>query len=94
MTLTVSDTSTDGPHGAVPLRVYRPTATPAQPTTALLWVHGGGFVGGTIDMPESDWFARQVVATTSAIIVTVDYRLAGQGCHYPVPSDDVLAVWN
>lgn len=78
-----------GPHGDVELRVHRPDGTP---DAALVWVHGGAFVAGDLDMPESDAVAR-ALAATGVLVVAVGYRLAGPGTHYPVPSDDVLAAW-
>jgi acetyl esterase/lipase len=58
----------------------------------LVWAHGGGFVAGDLDMPEADWVAR-TLAERGVTVVSVDYRLAGDGCRYPAPSDDVLAAW-
>ena len=43
-------------------------------------------------MPEADWVAR-TLADRGVTVVSVDYRLAGDGCRYPAPSDDVLAAW-
>ncbi|WP_082589671.1 alpha/beta hydrolase [Agromyces sp. Soil535] len=78
------------------VRVYpASTATDAAasgPTPALVWAHGGGFVAGDLDMPEADWVARSL-AERGLTVVSVDYRLAGDGCRYPAPSDDVLAAW-
>ncbi|UOQ89119.1 alpha/beta hydrolase [Agromyces endophyticus] len=49
---------------------------PEQPRgSALLWVHGGGFAGGSIDMAESDAVARQLAAGGRPVR-TVEYRLA------------------
>ncbi|NYD22987.1 alpha/beta hydrolase fold domain-containing protein [Kineococcus aurantiacus] len=78
-----------GPHGAVDVRVYEPAGTPAA---ALVWVHGGGFAAGDLDMPESDAVAKRL-QEDGVLVVAVGYRLAGPGTHYPVPSDDVLAAW-
>lgn len=79
------------------VRVY-PATTPADAATehaspALVWAHGGGFVAGDLDMPEADWVARSLAAR-GVTVVSVDYRLAGDGCRYPAPSDDVLAAWH
>jgi acetyl esterase/lipase len=67
-------------------------AATATPGPGLVWAHGGGFVAGDLDMPEADWVAR-TLADRGVTIVSVDYRLAGDGCRYPAPSDDVLAAW-
>lgn len=78
------------------VRVYRAsTATDAPagvPGAGLVWAHGGGFAAGDLDMPEADWVARSLAAR-GVTVVSVDYRLVGDGCRYPAPSDDVLAAW-
>ncbi len=69
-------------------------AAPADaPRPALLWLHGGGFAGGSIDMPEADAVARGLAARGIAV-ASVDYRLVGPGTHYPAPSDDAVAAWH
>lgn len=60
---------------------------------ALVWLHGGGFAGGGLDMREADQLAREVAARSGGIVLSVDYRLARDGVHYPVPHEDVLAAW-
>lgn len=85
MTLDVSDRALRGPHGPLPVRVYAP-AVPAGP--GLVWLHGGGFAGGDLDMPEADWVSRELAARGIAVI-SVDYALArAGGAHYPVPSEE------
>ncbi|WP_448628339.1 alpha/beta hydrolase [Geodermatophilus sp. URMC 64] len=81
-----------GPHGPVPVRVYVP-AEPGPDRPALVWVHGGAFVGGDLEMPEADWTARQICERAGAVVVSVDYRLCNEGIHYPVPHDDVVAAF-
>lgn len=81
-----------GPHGPVRVRVYAPVAD-ARRAPALLWVHGGGFTAGDIDMPESDVVARELVARAGAIVASVDYRLAGPATRFPAPLEDVEAAW-
>jgi acetyl esterase/lipase len=49
-------------------------------------------MGGDLDMPEADWTARQICERAGAVVVSVDYRLANAGVHYPVPHDDVVAA--
>jgi hypothetical protein len=99
----VSDQVLDGPHGPLRVRVYTPES-PAGP--GLVWVHGGGFLAGEIDMPEADWVARSF-ADRGIAVVSVDYALAPfplawaaaseaperEGVHYPVASDEVEAAF-
>lgn len=58
----------------------------------LVWAHGGGFAAGDLDMHEADGVARDL-ADRGTTVVSVDYRLVGDGCRYPAPSDDILAAW-
>lgn len=74
------------------VRVYPADAAATRPTPGLVWAHGGGFAAGDLDMPEADWVARSLAAQ-GITVVSVDYRLVGDGCRYPAPSDDVLAAW-
>ncbi|MEU7838034.1 alpha/beta hydrolase fold domain-containing protein [Nonomuraea sp. NPDC049129] len=78
-----------GPDGVVRGRVYRPHTTPEA---GLVWVHGGGFVGGDLDMTESHGVGL-ALAHQGVAVLTLDYRKALNGIHYPAPSDDVLAGW-
>lgn len=87
--------SIPGSAGAIGARLYPPKVTGAVgrvPAPALVWIHGGGFTGGDLDMPEADWVA-QSLAERGHPVVTVDYRLATETVRYPAPSDDVLAAW-
>jgi acetyl esterase len=84
--------SAPGPHGPVPVRVYVPDGDAAD-RPCLVWVHGGAFVGGDLEMPEADWTARQICQRAGAVVVSVDYRLCTDGVHYPVPHDDVVAAY-
>ncbi|MGW0790609.1 alpha/beta hydrolase fold domain-containing protein [Streptomyces sp. NPDC002911] len=88
--MTTEDHHIDGPHGTIPLRIYRPAGRPAS---ALLWMHGGGFGHGSIDMPEGHGVSVEIAARASALVVSVGYRLAGDGVLFPVPLDDVYTAW-
>jgi acetyl esterase len=81
-----------GPHGPVPVRIYR-TVNDAGTVPALLWVHGGGFAGGDLDMNESHVVSAEIAARSGAVVVAVGYRLAIGRVRYPVPLDDVEAAW-
>ena len=137
--VTVDDLVLDGPHGPLPVRVYRAavstgsTASTGSPSEGLgttegstdsgstnsgstdsgstnsdstgpglVWLHGGGFSAGDLDMPEADWVSRGF-AERGITVVSVGYRLAPnpseltdlldkpvvvEGVHYPVPVDE------
>jgi acetyl esterase len=101
----IRDDVAPGPHGRVPVRIYTPPTTDGdvdanaphshpllEERPGLVWLHGGGFIGGDLDMREGDWTAREVCARAGAVVVSVDYRLAVDGVHYPVPHDDTVAA--
>ncbi|MEU7814038.1 alpha/beta hydrolase [Pseudonocardia sp. NPDC049154] len=77
----VEDT-TAGPDGP-PVRLYR--HDPGSPTGALLYLHGGGWVLGDLEM--HDHTCRLLARDTGAAVVSVDYRLAPEH-PYPVPLED------
>ena len=85
-----SDAAT-GPHGPVPVRIYTP-AGGGTDLPCLVWLHGGAFRMGDLDMPEADWTAREICDRAGAVVVSVDYRLCVGGVTYPVPHDDVVAT--
>lgn len=95
-----------GPNGPVPIRIYGPGLLPfdgdrgsaaADASGAglpgLVWLHGGGFAGGTLEMREADQVARELADRTGGLVFAVDYRLARDGVHFPVPHEDALAAW-
>jgi acetyl esterase len=102
----VENRSLSGPHGAIPLRIYRHTVPNHTHGPALVWVHGGAFAWGDVDMPEAEWVAEQL-AERGVTVVSVDYRLAPvteaiakdeplrDGVRFPVASEEVVAafVW-
>lgn len=85
----IEDVHVAGPHGEIPVRTYRPAA---PSNSGLMWVHGGGFIGGDLDMPEANWTSL-ALAARGITVISVDYRKALRGVTYPIPSDDVLAAW-
>jgi acetyl esterase/lipase len=89
-TVDVAEDTVPGPHGPVQVRVYGRSDGADRP--GLVWLHGGGFIGGDLDMREADWTAREISARAGAVVVSVDYRLAVGGVRYPVPHDDTVAA--
>jgi acetyl esterase len=84
------DLDIEGPGGPVPARSY--WRRNSGRGTGLVWIHGGGFIFGHLDMDEAHWVAL-ALAARGITVVSVDYRKCLHGVHYPVPSDDVLAAW-
>ncbi len=73
-------------------RLYLPPAGAPPATAALVWVHGGAFVIGSLDLQEAHWPAIELAASGIPVL-SVDYRMCINGVHYPEPQDDVLAAW-
>ncbi|MFF9351286.1 alpha/beta hydrolase [Streptomyces sp. NPDC014734] len=69
----------------VPVRIYRPE----RARGAVVWMHGGGWVVGTLDT-EDHWAAR-IAAASGALVISVAYRLAPEN-PFPGALDDVHAV--
>src|SRR3954462_11157171 len=70
----------------VPVRIYRPRGARG----AIVWLHGGGFVMGGLDV-EHPWAAR-IADSSNAGVVSVGYRLAPEH-RYPAALDDAYAAW-
>jgi acetyl esterase/lipase len=99
--VTVTEEVLAGRDAPVRLRIYRTRA--GAPAPLLLWMHGGAFIGGGLDMPEADVVCRALAAVGVAC-VSVDYRLApgfgdrraqksGDAVRHPLPVDDCATAW-
>jgi len=84
----VTDRRIDGPHGAIPIRVYVPNER-AQRQPMLVWFHGGGFVIGSLD--GYDRVLRHLCRHAGVVVVSVDYRLSPEA-RFPVAFEDSLAA--
>jgi acetyl esterase len=84
----VTDRTIPGPAGAIPVRVFRPSAATALPV--ILWFHGGGWVTGNLD--THDQLGRLLADHSGAVVVSVDYRLAPEA-KFPAAADDCLAAY-
>lgn len=63
-----------GPHGTVPLRVYHPSKPAEAALPALVYLHGGGFVVGSLDQYETAM--RRFCEVAGVQVYSVDYKLA------------------
>jgi acetyl esterase len=76
----------DGTLAGVPVRTYR---ADGADDTVLVWLHGGGWVSGTLD--SADALCRDLAVRSRAAVVSVDYRLAPEH-PFPAALEDCLAV--
>lgn len=87
-----ADIRIDGPYGRlVPARLYRDAVAPAS-GRALVWVHGGAFIGGHLDMPEANWVALELAAR-GVPVLSVDYVKCLGDTHFPEPTDEVRTAF-
>jgi acetyl esterase len=76
-----------GPHGPIPVRLYRPVADGLLPV--LVYLHGGGYVLGSLD--THDRVMRLLALKSGAAVLGVDYRLAPEH-RFPVQIEETAAV--
>ncbi len=84
------DRTIPGPKGAPDLtvRIYRPERLSGL-APALLWIHGGGYMLGSIE--QEDFMAKQFAVGGECVTVSVEYRLAPEN-PYPAPLEDCHAA--
>ncbi len=70
------------------VRLFRP-ASAAEPTPALVWIHGGGYVMGSA--AQDDALCRRFSTRLGVTVASVDYRLAPEH-PYPAPLEDCYAA--
>jgi acetyl esterase len=83
----VREITVPGSAGDVSVRLYRPASD--APLPVFVWLHGGGWVYGTVDL--DDTFCRIVANEVEAVVLSVEYRLAPEH-PYPAGLDDAVAV--
>jgi acetyl esterase/lipase len=88
--ISTADRQVPGPEGApeVFVRIYQPTERPAT-LPALLWIHGGGYVLGSV--AGDDLLARHLAHVAQCVVASVEYRLA-PACPFPAPVEDCYAA--
>lgn len=91
--VSVTEHTTTSHDGAdIALRLYAKEGAGAGPGSAVLHVHGGGMIVGSVE--DYDSVVRGYVSATGVPMLAVDYRLAPEHPH-PTPVEDCHAalVW-
>ena len=73
------------------IRVYTPAGLPEK-APVLMEVHGGGWVGGNLDI--DNYRCIYLAQNTPCIVVGVEYRLANEEVHFPAPLLDCYTALN
>ena len=82
----VEDRDIAGPGGPLPIRIYAPAAPSLG---VLVYLHGGGWVIGSIE--TADAACRALARRTPCTVVSVGYRLAPEH-RFPAAVEDALAA--
>lgn len=86
----VRELKAEGPHGAIPMRLYRPLGAAADAALpVLVYFHGGGWVIGDLD--THDVLCRSLANGAGCAVASIDYRM-GPEHRFPAAVDDVLAA--
>ncbi|HEY6430750.1 MAG TPA: alpha/beta hydrolase, partial [Acetobacteraceae bacterium] len=85
----VLDFSAPGPHGDIPLRLYRPRGAGTEQLPGLVYYHGGGWLLGDID--SHDVICRRLANAARCVTVSVDYRMAPEN-KFPASVEDCAAA--
>jgi acetyl esterase len=73
--------------GEIPVRIYTPESKP--PLGALVYLHGGGWVLGDIEMTDQP--CRMLANQSGCMVISVDYRLAPEH-KFPAGPEDCYTV--
>ena len=84
----IRDLSVPAPHGDIRTRLYD-TSERRAPGPVMLFLHGGGFVLGDLDVYEP--LCAELARALDMPVVSVDYRLAPEN-PWPAAPDDCEAV--
>jgi acetyl esterase len=82
---TVEDFTIPAREGAVAARRYHPPVAGSPPLPGVVYLHGGGFVRGSLD--THDRLCREVCVQGGLVVVSVAYRLAPEH-PYPAARND------
>ncbi len=88
---TVEDFTIPVREGAVAARRYRPPAAGSTLLPGVVYLHGGGFVRGSLD--THDRLCREVCVQGGLIVVSVAYRLAPENRYPSAQNDAGDAFW-
>ena len=60
--------------GTVRFRIYRPFDLASNPAL-LLWIHGGAFIGGNMDMPEGQVTSFEIAKRAKSLVIQMHHTI-------------------
>ncbi|MFG3525030.1 alpha/beta hydrolase [Nocardia nova] len=84
----VEERTVDGPGGPLRVRCYRPSSALGLPVS--IYIHGGGFVVGTLN--GADDVCRSLCVEAECVVISVEYRRAPEHV-FPAAADDCLRTY-
>jgi acetyl esterase len=87
--VTATEASVPGGDGLRRVRLYRPRDGTTGPRPGILWLHGGGFVLGSIE--SHDGVCRALAKEAGVAVAALDYRLAPEH-RFPAGLADTVAA--
>lgn len=78
-----------GADGPLPARAYRPEHVQAGDAPGVVYLHGGGWVIGSLG--GYDDLCRRLATAADAVVVSIDYRLAPEH-PFPAPVEDAVSA--
>ncbi len=91
--MTIEDKIIDGPDEGqkLTIRIYKPAGLPEK-APVVMDIHGGGWVGGSLDIDNARCIA--IAVRVPCIVVGVDYRLSGTPeVGFPMPLMDCVTAY-
>ncbi len=91
--MTMEDIEIDGPDEGqkITLRIYRPSGL-AEKAPVVLEIHGGGWVGGNLEI--DNYRCIELAKRTPCVVIGVAYRLSSKEVCYPKPLMDCYTALN
>lgn len=86
----IDEISLPGPAGPLRVRRYRPPADAGALPTQL-FLHGGGFIHGTVDELLNDRLCARRARSSELQVLSLDYRLAPED-RFPAGVEDAVAA--